>query len=41
VVVIDRFVARAAVKRTDPLVDRVFPERDRFGFVVTPEIAVH
>jgi hypothetical protein len=41
VVVIDRFVARAARKRADPLVDGVFPERDRFVFVVPSEIAVH
>jgi hypothetical protein len=41
VVVIDRFVARAAMKRTDPLVDGIFPERDRFIFAVSSEVAVH
>jgi hypothetical protein len=41
VVVIDRFIARAAMKRTDPLVDGVFPERNRFVFFVPPEITVH
>jgi hypothetical protein len=41
VIVVDRLVTRAAMERTDPLVDGVFPERDRFLFVVPPEITVH
>jgi hypothetical protein len=29
------------MKRTDPLVDRVFPDRNRFVFLLTPEVAIH
>ncbi len=29
------------MKRTDPLVDGIFPERDRFIFAVSSEVAVH